>query len=326
MAQNLPAQLALFDTHPAPPVVRAIRRQTGHSARLFAQNRRESGLEICVLGSGSGGNATVVRFGGRALLLDAGFGPRSIQRRLAQAGMTLTELDGVCLTHLDADHFRPAWVPVIRDLGLTLHLHRWHLDDLRRVRLGQTLLDAGRVNAFGDDGFRPFEDDAVQARVVRLQHDRQGTIGYRFDFEAGARGSLGYATDLGHAPAALIDCFAGVDILCIESNYDEHMTIHSSRPSYVNRRNMSDSGHLSNDQALDAVLAIDARSPAGCPQHVVLLHRSSQCNHPTKLRRTFERCPRIAARVTLAEQRTRTRWFSAHPRPATQRCQKSLAG
>lgn len=318
--------MALFDIHPAPPAVKAIARQTGHSARLFREDRRGSRLEACVLGSGSGGNATVVRFGGRALLIDAGFGPRSTQRRLAQAGMTLAELDAICLTHLDTDHFRPTWVPVIRDLGLGLHLHRWHLDDLRRVRAGQTLIDAGRVNAFDDDGFRPFDDDAVTARIVRLQHDRQGTIGYRFDFDRGARGSLGYATDLGHAPAALLDCFAGVDILCLESNYDEHMTIHSSRPSFVNRRNMSDSGHLSNDQALDAVRAIDARSVDGCPQHILLMHRSSQCNHPTKVRRAFEQAPSIAPRITLAEQRTRTRWFRAKPRPATQRCQTSLAG
>ncbi len=325
MKNNLSTQLALFDTHRPAPVAMAVRRTTGGSGKLFGKSSVDSVLEVCVLGSGSGGNATVARFGGRALLLDAGFGPRTIAHRLAQAGMTLADLDAICLTHLDTDHFRPSWVPVIRDLGLTLHLHRWHLDDLCRVREGQTLIDAGRVSVFEDAGFEPFADHAVSASVVRLQHDRQGTIGYRFDYEAGARGSLGYATDLGHAPAALIERFVGVDILCLESNYDEHMTTHSSRPSWVNRRNMSDSGHLSNDQAFAAIREIDARSPSGSPQHVVLLHRSSQCNHPTKVRRVFEQHEPLSRRVTLTEQRTRTRWLTASPRPAAQRHQTSFA-
>jgi phosphoribosyl 1,2-cyclic phosphodiesterase len=316
------AQLALFDGD-APPAAAAVRgrRSNGRGQRKFRQGR---GLSACVLGSGSGGNATVVRFGTRGLLIDAGLGPRTTAARLARASLTLSDLHAVCLTHLDTDHFRKTWVNVLRDLAIPLHLHRWHLPELSRVQGGQTLIDAGLVRAFEDAGFAPFDDDAVAARVLRLQHDRQGTIGYRFDFAGGARGSLGYATDLGHVPEALLDRFAGVDVLCLEANYDEHMTMNSPRPSFVNRRNLSDSGHLSNEQAFAAVREIDARSPHRCPRHIVLMHRSSQCNHPTKLRRVFEAAPSIMRRVTLAEQRTRTRWLHAQPRPATIRHQYTL--
>jgi len=355
MQKICPAQLALFDADAASAAagatIPAPRRR--RPAPRNACSRKT--LSACVLGSGSGGNATVVRFAGRGLLIDAGLGPRTTAARLAQAGLTLSDLHALCLTHLDTDHFRKSWVNVLRDLGLPLYLHRWHLPELRRVRNGQALIDAGLVRAFDDEGFVLFGDQAepiepaepteptdlhprlrhpeaseaadvnppaqVRASILRLQHDRQGTIGYRFDFADGARGSLGYATDLGHVPEALLDRFAGVDVLCLEANYDERMTIHSSRPSFVNRRNLSDSGHLSNEQAFAAVREIDARSPQGCPRHVVLMHRSSQCNHPTKLRRVFEASPAIERRVTLAEQRTRTRWLHATPRPATLRRQ-----
>ena len=159
------------------------------------------------------------------------------------------------------------------------------------------------------------------ATAVRIQHARQGTTGYRF---ATTGGSIGYVTDLGHAPPALIRHMAGVDLLCIECNYDEHMTVTSSRPGWVNSRNMSDSGHLSNEQSYQAVRMIADASPAGLPRDVVLLHRSSKCNHPTKVRRVFERDPDLAGRITLTDPRRRTRWLHVKPVMTTVKPQLSL--
>ncbi len=253
-----------------------------------------------------------------AVLIDAGLGPRTTARRLHQAGLTLADLHAVCLTHLDRDHFRPTWLRPLKELGIKVHLHTWHVSELMQLERAEELEAAGMVQPFDDASFEVMP--GVVVRTVRLQHDRQGTTGYRFDF---GRASVGYATDLGHAPAALIDLFAGVGLLCLEANYDEKMTVNSSRPSFVNRRNMSDSGHLSNEQALDAVQRIAAKGP-GMPGRVVLMHRSTQCNHPTKLKRVFERDPRMLKRVTLAEQRKRTRWFSVAERPAVVNAQMGL--
>ncbi|MEM9883887.1 MAG: MBL fold metallo-hydrolase [Planctomycetota bacterium] len=280
-------------------------------------------LSVCVLGSGSGGNASVLRpsadGGGRPVLIDAGFGPRTTAQRLERAGLTLAELGAVYVTHFDTDHFRPSWVRAIVDLKLRLRCHRWHLPDLRRVRDNQRLFVAGLVEPF-DDG--PFVDGGLTVCPIRLQHDRQGTIGYRFEY-GGA--SLGYATDLGHAPEALCRHFAGVDVLCLESNYDERMTKDCPRPAFVNRRNLSDSGHLSNDQALAAVRRIGELSAHGNPRRVVLLHRSAQCNHPTKVRRCFAQDPAIARRLVLTDQRRRSRWVGVTPLRAVRRAQLTLA-
>ncbi|MEX0655665.1 MAG: MBL fold metallo-hydrolase [Phycisphaeraceae bacterium] len=306
--------------------------------------RREA-FRLCVLGSGSGGNCTVVHFPASAhtLLLDLGFGPRTTERRLAQVGLTLDDIDAVCLTHLDQDHFRRSWPNRLIKHRIPLHLHHWHRPDLHALQGGEALEDAGLVHLFHNDPFPPQlrsgqgTDGSGQAlpspqsptptpqRIIihtaRCQHDRQGTIAYRIDAPLG---SLGYATDLGHVPPSVIQHLAGVDLLAIESNYDEQMTIHSPRPSFVNRRNMSDSGHLSNEQAYDAVQRIAAASPHGNPRHVVLLHRSSQCNHPMKVRRVFERSAPLARRVLLTEQRRRTRWIAVRPLRSVQRHQMTL--
>jgi len=276
-------------------------------------------LSVCVLGSGSGGNATAIRIGETAFLVDAGFGPRTTDKRLAQAGLSLNHVQAICLTHLDQDHFRKTWPNTLLKLGIPIYLHEWHFSDLMRIPGGAELRDAGLAFSFGSTPFEPMP--GVNASTVRLQHDKQGTIGYRFDTPVG---SVGYATDLGHAPPALIEHVAGVDLLCIECNYDEHMTTTSSRPSWVNRRNMSDSGHLSNEQSYQAVRMIADASPVGLPRDVVLLHRSSQCNHPMKVQRVFERDPDLIQRITQTDQRRRTRWLHVKPAPAQVRSQIPL--
>lgn len=305
-------QMSLFESEPVVPAARAAAPRARHAS----PGRR---LAVCNLGSGSGGNCTVLKLDGKALFIDAGFGPRTTERRLAQAGLTLDDVHAICVTHLDRDHFRPTWSATLQQRRIPLLLHRWHLPDLHRLPGGRALSDAGLVMTFDDQPFEPLP--GLAATGFRCQHDRQGTISFRF---ASAVGHVGHATDLGHVPPGLIEHLVGVDLLALECNYDEHMTTHSPRPAWVNRRNMSDSGHLSNEQAFEALQRIDALSPGANPRDVLLLHRSSQCNHPMKVRRTFEREPALAARVTLTEQRRRTRWLHITPAPTLTRHQLPL--
>lgn len=323
-------QLVLFDhdANAAPTVQADALSGAPHVHAGLGARRRATltGLRVCVLGSGSGGNSTVLAHGQHGLLIDLGFGPSTTRRRLGQAGLALEHVRAACLTHLDQDHFRKSWPATLLKHGIRLFVHHWHLPELHAIRGAGALFEAGLVDTFDGEPFEPLP--CVTARGVRLQHDMQGTIGYRFDVDDACLGrfygSVAYATDLGHAPNALIDLFAGADLVCLESNYDEHMTIHSPRPAFVNRRNMSDSGHLSNEQAFEAVCRIAEASPHGNPRHVLLMHRSQLCNHPTKVRRVFERHPVLCAKVTLTEQRRRTRWFHVKPLRAAKRCQHVL--
>ena len=65
-------------------------------------------MRFCSLGSGSGGNATVVeaRSGTTRsrVLIDAGFSLRELDARLARAGLAADELDAVFVTHEHGDH------------------------------------------------------------------------------------------------------------------------------------------------------------------------------------------------------------------------------
>jgi phosphoribosyl 1,2-cyclic phosphodiesterase len=274
-------------------------------------------LELCVLGSGSSGNATLVRLGERLLLIDAGFGPRAVARRLAGTGVGLDDIDAILLTHLDRDHFAPSWHGALLKHEIPLHVARSHVDGLyRTLRRHRPAADprllqrAGLLRIFDDQPFELTLRATLAGRVhpVRLDHDQRGTTGYVIDT---GRHRLGFATDLGHVPPALETALTDVDLLAIESNYDPAMEAASDRPDMLKRRVMGRRGHLSNDEASRLVRRIFARSQRP-PRHVVLLHLSRQCNCPNLLRELYAPYPPIARRLRLTSQTEPTGWLSVN--------------
>jgi phosphoribosyl 1,2-cyclic phosphodiesterase len=273
-------------------------------------------MEICVLGSGSSGNCTVVRTGRSAILIDAGLGPRTVKNRIAELGIKLADIQAILLTHLDTDHFRPTWFRAMLDGQIKLLCHRRHVKELYEHRVTEPgELDARALHRAGlleviDD--RPFtlslrHASALAVTPLNLAHDREGTVGFRID--AGSA-SLGFATDLGRVPPKLIDLFTDVDLLALESNYDEPMQLASPRPAMLKNRIMGGSGHLSNHQAFEAICRIIQRSTR-LPRHVVLLHLSRQCNCPAIVRSLFAQHPILTSRLCLSHATVPTPWLSA---------------
>src|SRR5690606_19817816 len=86
-----------------------------------AHDRRGRRVRVTVLGSGSGGNATLVESGGVAILVDAGFSGRDLERRLEAVGVDPAYLAGVVITHDHSDHTRGMGV-LARRFKLPLYL------------------------------------------------------------------------------------------------------------------------------------------------------------------------------------------------------------
>lgn len=284
----------------------------------------EFGASICVLASGSSGNCTalVIHRGSvqRICLIDLGLSPRRTFKLLEERGLRPDQIDNAILTHLDTDHFCPTWLGS-RGGGLPKHarlrLHTRHARALgsRRHALGtpqeETVSAAdARVAAFEGD----FQlDDGVHVRPILMSHDQQGVAAFRIDLESGKghAASLGFCTDLGRVTADLVDHLRdprtdrSVDVLAIESNYCPKMQVESDRPAQLKRRIMGGSGHLSNQEALEAVQAI---RPS---EHVVLLHLSRQCNNPTLV---ADMHAGADYSLTITSQFEPSRWVRIAPR------------
>lgn len=291
-------------------------------------------LELCVLGSGSAGNSTVVRGPWGTFLIDAGFGPRTTGQRLSGTGVELPHLQAMVLTHLDTDHFNPNWFQTLLKNNIRIFCADHHAramvksrealyaqEQLRLKRTPHTPIDQLVTGFTEDASFEPVR--GVRMEAVGLAHDEEGSHGFLLHCD---NYRVGFATDLGRVPDELISRFCGVDVLAIESNYDPDMERNSSRPWFLKQRIMGGSGHLSNDEALAAIQAILDRTLATCgpgrlPRHIVLLHRSRECNCPTLMRKLFARDPRISQVLTLADQHERTPWLSVR-RPRAQVAQQ----
>jgi phosphoribosyl 1,2-cyclic phosphodiesterase len=250
-------------------------------------------IEMAVLGSGSAGNSTLLRFTGNGAvhhgLIDAGLSPRETAKRLAGFGMQLRDIEFILLTHLDSDHFREGWPSACERHCIRMHAHRRHARQTR-AWLGM----ARQLEPF-DGSFRLL--DSIEVHPVLLAHDNLGTVGYVIE-HAGAR--LGFATDLGRVPSALYDAFIDLDLLAIESNHDRDMQLRSNRPPFLKARIMGGSGHLSNEQSLEAVERIAQRSRL---RHIVLLHLSRECNCPTMVADLYrQRAARLAELLTVSRQ------------------------
>ena len=221
-------------------------------------------------------------------------------------GVSVADIRAICLTHLDSDHFNPVWISKIIRGEIQLFCHESRADDLAA---GTSPEFTQQIKTFNGHPFQPIT--GIQLSAIRLHHDEHGSHGFLAEC-AGTR--IGYATDLGKVDDRLIRHFTGVGLLAIESNYDPMMQLASDRPVFLKRRIMGGKGHLSNEQALAAVQKIlDQCEIIGhsLPRHIVLLHRSRQCNCPNRVRELFSADRRIADRLVLAEQDRPTPWLRA---------------
>ena len=267
-------------------------------------------IEVCVLASGSMGNCTVLRTPAGVVLIDAGIGPRTTARRLDGTGVRVRDVRAICLTHLDSDHFRPSWLGTILNHQIKIFCHRSRASDVREM-LDHDAVEP-LVDGF-DQAFHPVE--GLSVRAIPLAHDRAGSHGFVLE---GFHCRIGWATDLGRVPRELHDHFVNLDLLALESNYDPDMQLRSARPWFLKNRIMGGAGHLSNDQAYDTITKIldrCQRKRRRLPNHIVLLHRSRECNCPRLVRKIFERDDRIASRLTLTDQFQRSNWLRIKPTP-----------
>ena len=157
------------------------------------------------------------------------------------------------------------------------------------------------IRPFDVDPFSPIDGLHVRANSILPMTDLARTASWSTDFSY----RIGYATDLGRVPSYFFDRFRDLDCIALESNYDPQMQADSGRPWFLKRRITGGHGHLSNPQAFAAIRKILDRSRR-LPDHIVLLHRSQECNCPDLVHTLFSSDLRIAPRLTLAHQHERS--------------------
>jgi phosphoribosyl 1,2-cyclic phosphodiesterase len=245
-------------------------------------------LSVCVLASGSKGNAIYVTDGHARVLIDAGLSGREIERRMDQRDLNAGELDAILVTHEHSDHIQGVGV-LARRYKIPVHISR------RTAQAGEARL--GKVNELAHFRCgRGFRIGDLEIHPFTTSHDAVDSAG--FTLRAGGC-KAGIATDLGIATELVKKHLQGCQLLVLEANHDPQMLIDGPYPWPLKQRIRGRSGHLSNLQCRDLLgelLHADL-------QQVVLAHLSENNNTPSQaLNAVAEALQGHPARLHVATQ------------------------
>lgn len=226
-------------------------------------------MRFCSLGSGSGGNATLIEASqgitSTQVLVDCGFSLRELGRRLARAGSAPEQLSAVFITHEHGDHAGCA-LALAQRYRLKLCTSRGTWRAIGSPEFDPALLVLtrdGESLALGDLELRPFA----------VPHDANEPLQLR---ASDGHRHLGVITDLGSVTPTVVQALQACHALLLECNHDEAMLQASRYPYPLKRRILGTHGHLSNRAAAELLAA--CKHPA--LQYVVAAHLSAQNNLP----------------------------------------------
>lgn len=221
---------------------------------------------VCSLGSGSSGNAIVVRGAANfTVLIDCGVQFPRLIRNLARLGIRPDELSAIVLSHEHSDHTQA--VPFLRE--------SWHIPVIADASTMHTTVLAGYVTA-------PFQADQqviIGDMVITpcaVSHDAQATYGFVVEADGC---SVAIFTDLGHGTDTVRAAMRVADLIVIEANYDDEMLENGSYPWFLKARIKGRGGHLSN---VECARLLTESLTGDRPRDVWLAHLSKNNNTPER--------------------------------------------
>jgi len=218
---------------------------------------------VTMLGSGSRGNAILVDGSAGSLLVDAGFGVRTLAKRFDAAARRPEDVGALLLTHEHVDHA----------CGAAAACDRWswtvHASAATHTALAVQASGApADVAVLGMSGqlslcgftveHAPLPHDASDCRAFVLTDDASGA-------------RAGIVLDAGHVPEGLAAFLERLDLLVLESNHDEAMLANGPYPAPLKARIGGGQGHLSNRAASGLAAACAHRGLTQQQPHACIL-------------------------------------------------------
>ena len=224
-------------------------------------------MKIVNLGSGSKGNATLVKTDKTTILIDAGLSLKDIEDRLNILEINPNSIDAILVTHEHFDHIKSIG-KLSKKYNIAIYAHK---DEWDCLKLKDKSIDPIYENQFSDDDFY-IGDMTISS--FKLSHDANMCLGYSI-YAGGAKFSI--ATDLGICPNNVIEKLKDSNIVLLEANHDENLLLNNPKYPYVlKKRILSSKGHLSNLASAEVISRL-----VGGTNQIILGHLSEENNSPT---------------------------------------------
>ena len=216
-------------------------------------------MKVCNLASGSSGNCTYIETNQYKLLIDLGKTKKYIADKLAAINVDYKDIDYIFLTHTHDDH-TSALVSFFKNHKAKLVLSQKMFMELKNIENLDTII---------------YEDnpmiDGLDLKTYRMSHDTGDTRAFVVTEN---NSSVVYITDTGYINSKYFNEFKDKNLYLIESNHDIEMLTHGPYPEWLQKRVLSDKGHLSNKFAgiyLSKLINLNT-------QNILLLHLSEKNN------------------------------------------------
>lgn len=222
-------------------------------------------MQFSLLGSGSRGNATLIRAAGTLVMVDCGFSLKEALQRLGRLGVEPEALSAVIVTHEHGDHADGVGA-LARRLGLPVWMTAgtW-------AALDPVIGAVPKLHLFSCH--EPFCIDELEIHPFPVPHDAREPA--QFVFTDGAA-RVGLLTDTGSITVHIEASLSGCDALILECNHDRDMLVNSAYPPSLKERIGGRYGHLENS----ASAALLQRLDTSRLQHLVAAHLSEKNNRP----------------------------------------------
>jgi len=251
-------------------------------------------LRFASLGSGSRGNATIIRTDTTCLLLDCGFAAKELEKRCQLLNLDANDIDAILVTHEHGDHSKGVG-PVARRFDIPVWMTHGTSRSTKFGKLPHLEIFSTHSGSFliGDIKVVPFT----------VPHDAAEPCQYTFYYDDRC---LGILTDLGSITPNVISSLESVDALLLECNHDPQMLKEGPYPLSLQVRVGGDYGHLNNQQSAQLLKNIDHKKL----QHLVVGHISEKNNtHELARSSILDVEESLFDRLKVLEQDTASDWY-----------------
>lgn len=231
-------------------------------------------MKVCVLSSGSRGNATYIETKNYKILVDAGRNAKYLSECLNKINVKPEDIDFILISHDHKDHISalPVFAKKYQPTILISQKIFEQIDDIK---------DYGKIMIYEDEIFL----DDLKIHCIKSSHD--AVDARNFIFEENGK-SVVYVTDTGYVNQKNFKILNNRDIYLFESNHDIEMLMNGPYPKFLKQRVVGSVGHLSNKDSsfyLSKLVGPNTKK-------IILMHLSEKNNTEEKalytINQTFE--------------------------------------
>ena len=245
-------------------------------------------MKVSVIASGSKGNAAILLFNEKVVLIDAGITCSYIKEKLES--LNIKKIDYVLLTHVHVDHIG-GLKQIIKNYNPKIYLSLGMYEELG--------IKLDNYEIIKND----FNIDDLNIEIIKTSHDVKDSNGYIFNH---GDKSVVYITDTGYINTKYHQKLKNRNMYIIESNHDIEKLMNGKYPYYLKQRILSDEGHLSNKDCSYYLKTFIGNSTT----NIILIHLSEENNSEelayNELKKVLIEIKRTDINIIISKQKERT--------------------